>query len=111
MNQVTFSDAHTLSVWIYCLAVLHSPSPVEEKIATIEQALLSKVLDSAIPVSIPQTGLEAFDSAAVQYSQGVETRLRALDLTAISTGSPLMDNAFRERIQKTIDINFSPLQE
>lgn len=106
MNTVQFSESHTISVWVYCLGVLYSPLSVEEKTSVIEQALLSKVLDSTVPVGIPQTGLEAFDSAALQYAQGVESRLRALNLSAISTGSPLLDNAFRERVQKTIDINF-----
>jgi hypothetical protein len=111
MNTIEFSESQTLSVWIYCLAALYHPATAEAKIAMIEQVLLTKVLDSASPVSILKTGLKAIDDAAMEYSRSVEERLRAIDLSSVSTGSPLMDEAVRGRIQKTINLNFAPLPE
>jgi len=107
MTLIQVSDSQLMMIWFYCLAMLHSPLTVEEKIKVLENALLSKVLDSNQALPVVQSGLLPFDEALLAYASALESRLRGIDASKISTGSEIFDNAFKERIQKVIDTNFS----
>lgn len=107
MHIAQVSDGEIIKIWFSCLAVLHCPMTVEDKIKTLENALMSKVLDTNQVIPVIQTGLLPFDNAQIAYAKSVEERLRAIDVSKISTGSEIFDNAFKDHIQKVIDTNFS----
>ncbi len=87
--------------------MLYSPEPLEKKIQLLENALMSKVLDTNTILAAVQTGLIPFDEAVLAYGKGIEERMRSIDVSKISTGSEILDNAFRDRIQKIVDTNFN----
>ncbi len=107
MNTIQVSDNQIVMIWFSCLAVLHCPMTVEDKIKTLESALMHKILENNQTVAIVQTGLEPFDKALMGYANAIEQRFKALDLTKISTGSDTLDDAFRGRIEQIINTNFS----
>jgi hypothetical protein len=107
VNISQVSENQTISIWFCCLAMLKSPLTVEEKVTALEKALMSMVLNSNQPVSVIQTGFPLFDEAVVSYALAIEERLKAINVANISTGSPLLDEAFKERLASLIQSNFS----
>ena len=107
MNTVQVSDNQIIAIWFCCLAMLYFPEPLEKKIQLLENALMSKVLDTNTILAAVQTGLIPFDEAVLAYGKGIEERMRSIDVSKISTGSEILDNAFRDRIQKIVDTNFN----
>jgi hypothetical protein len=106
MNLVQVSDSQIMIIWFSCLAMLHSPLSLEEKIKLLENALMSKLLDSHQTLPVVQTGLLPFDDALQAYGKDVEARIRGFDMSKISTGTEVFDNAFKDRLQKIIDTSF-----
>ena len=87
--------------------MLKSPLSAEEKVKDLEKALMSRVLNSNQPLSVVQTGFPMFDEAVVAYATSIEERLKAVDVSKISTGSELLDEAFKERLGSLLENNFS----
>jgi hypothetical protein len=112
MNLIQVSENQIMIIWFSCLALLFSPLPQEDKIKILENALMSKLLENNQILPVVQTGLLPFDEALQDYGKAIESRIRGFDMSKISTGSEIIDNAFKERLQKIIDTNFSqPLTE
>lgn len=107
MNTVQVSDNQIVMIWFSCLAVLHCPMTVEDKIKTLEAALMNKILENNQTVPVVQTGLEPFDKALMGYATTIEQRFKGIDLSKISTGSDTLDAAFKNRIEQLIGTNFS----
>jgi hypothetical protein len=107
MNTVQVFDNQIISIWFCCLAMLHSQEPVEKKIQLLENALMSRILDTQSTLAAVQTGLIPFDEAVLAYGKGIEERMRSIDASKISTGSEILDNAFKDRLQKIVDTNFN----
>jgi mannitol-1-phosphate/altronate dehydrogenase len=106
VNTIQVSDNQVVFIYFACLAVLHCPMTVEDKIQTLELALMTKVLESDQSIAVVQTGLEPFDNAINLYANKVQERFENFDLSKVSTGSVLMDAAFKLRVQKIIETNF-----
>lgn len=111
MNFIQVSEVQLISIWFACLAWLNSPLKPEDKTAFLERALMSKILDSSQPLTIVQSGVIEFDNALMDYAKALEQRVRAIDSSNISTGSEILDIAFKDRIQKLIDSNFGSVVE
>jgi hypothetical protein len=107
MNISQVSENQVILVWFCCLAMLKSPLPMEDKVTALEKALMSKVLNSNQVVYVIQTGFPLFDEAVISYAVSIEERLKAIDVANISTGSPLLDEAFKERLTSLLQSNFS----
>ena len=107
MNTVTVSDNQATMILVSCLAVLHSPLSNEEKIKTLEALLMARILNSGYSVPFVVTGLPILDDAVASFALMIESRLKSLDLTKISTGSPNLDEAFVNQLNQIISINFS----
>lgn len=107
MNTVAVSDNQTTMILVACLAVLHSSNPNQEKIAALESVLMARILNSSYSIPFVITGLPIIDEAVVGFASMIETRLKSLDLTQISTGSPNLDQAFANQLSEIISINFS----
>ncbi|PZU92592.1 MAG: hypothetical protein DCE90_18090 [Pseudanabaena sp.] len=106
MNFAQVTDSQLVSVWFACLAWLNSPLPTEEKISILEGSLMQKILNSDQAITIIQGNLPEFDAALLDYAKAVEKRVRALNPSNISTGSVVIDAAFKGRIEKLIELNF-----
>lgn len=106
MNFVQVTDNQLISIWFACLAWLNSTLTTEEKNTILEKALMAKILDSNQPLAIVQSGLSEFDGALLDYAKAVEQRVRGLNASNISTGSAVVDAAFKEQIDKLIALNF-----
>ncbi|OIP78085.1 MAG: hypothetical protein AUK48_02395 [Oscillatoriales cyanobacterium CG2_30_44_21] len=111
MNISQVPDSQLIAMWFACLAWANNPLPIEQKNSILEKALMAKILDSNQPLTIVQGGFIEFDNALIDYAQALEQRVRALQVSTISTGSELLDSAFKDRIQTLIDINFPPVVE
>lgn len=106
MNLSQIPDNQLIPVWFACLAWLNSTLTTEEKNSILEKALMAKILDFNQPLTIIQSGLTEFDEALLNYAKAVEQRVRGLNASNISTGSIVIDAAFKERIEKLIELNF-----
>jgi hypothetical protein len=111
MNITQVPDSQLIGIWFACLAWANSPLTLEQKNSILEKALMAKILDSNQPLTIVQGGFIEFDNALMDYAQALEQRVRALQVSTISTGSEVLDSAFKDRIQRLIDINFTPVVE
>jgi hypothetical protein len=103
VNISQVSDNQIVSIWFCCLAMLKNSLPIDEKVLALEEALMTKVLNNNQPLSMVQTGLPLFDESVVAYAVTIEQRLKGLDLAQISTGSSLLDSAFKKQIGSLID--------
>lgn len=111
MNISQVPDNQLIAIWFACLAWANNPLPIEQKTSILEKALMAKILDSNQPLTIVQGGFIEFDNALMDYAQALEQRVRALQISTISTGSEILDGAFKERIKKLIEINFGIIEE
>lgn len=109
MNYVQIGDAQLISTWFACLAWLNSPMTIEEKTNLLETNLMCKILSSAQPLTVLISGCPVFDTAMQEYAEALEARTRAIDPTAISTGSPILDVAFSNRIKSLVEMNFGAI--
>jgi hypothetical protein len=107
VNISQVSDNQIISILFCSLAMLKSPLSVEEKVTALEKVLMSRVLNSNQPLAVVQTGFDMFDEAALAYATSIEERLKALDVSKISTGSDILDEAVKERINALLESNFS----
>lgn len=106
MNISQVPDSQLIAIWFACLAWANNPLPIEQKNSILEKALMAKILDSNQPITIVQCGFIEFDNSLMDYGQALEQRVRALQVGAISTGYEVLDSAFKDRIQRLIEMNF-----
>lgn len=65
------TSAEKIQLWVVGLAVLKCPMSIEDKIVTLESAIVKhKAVYSTIP-DIPETGLTPFDSAVKKEIQSL----------------------------------------
>jgi hypothetical protein len=106
MTFFQVSDAQLASIWFACLAWLNSDLPIEQKNTLLEEAFITKLLDSNQPLAILVSGLPEFDEALLSYSRTAENNLKALE-SSITTGSKTLDKSFKTRIQRITESSFS----
>jgi hypothetical protein len=108
MNSVYLQDNQSIIVIMACLSVLNSPVEKNELQRLLETALISKCLDTKQVIPAITSGIPALDEALVSYSSEFEAKIKEINVDKISTGSELLDGAFRENIRRFVLSNFPP---
>lgn len=108
MNSVYLQDNQSIIAIMACLAVLNSPVEKKELQRLLETALISKCLDTKQVLPVITSGVPALDEALVSYSSDIEAKFKAINIENISTGSEILDGAFRATVSRFVLSNFPP---